>query len=473
MRRRAFLAAALAAVATPAWADVWGVRPAPRPPLRRGDEAALVAAARLGGAVAWAVRDALSGALIAGEGIDRPLPPASTLKAITSLFSLDRLGPAHRFATRVLLDGERLILAGGGDPTLDTDGLAVLARQVAPALRGQRLGAFSVWGGALPQRSELVAGQAAHLAYNPAISGIILNFNRVHLDWRAGQNGLRLALEARADHASPTVRSIRIQPADRRAPRFDWRADASGERWTVARSALGRQGSRWLPVRQPELYAGDVFRTLMKAEGVDLPPATILPTSPAGREIARHDSPPLEAILRDMMDYSTNLTAEVVGLAASGASGTTASAAVMERWLRQKLPLDQRDAPLRLGDHSGLGADSRVTPGALSAIVAGELTALNALMKPHPTRDAGGRALTLPLTVRAKTGTLNFVSNLAGSAVRTDRPGAALTFAILCADEERRAASEGEELPPGSAAWLQRARHLQAQLVEGWAAKWG
>jgi D-alanyl-D-alanine carboxypeptidase/D-alanyl-D-alanine-endopeptidase (penicillin-binding protein 4) len=74
------------------------------------------------------------------------------------------------------------------------------------------------------------------------------------------------------------------------------------------------------------------------------------------------------------------------------------------------------------------------------------------------------------VTAVAKTGTLNFVSGLAGYA---EAPGGRrMVFAIFCADMERRAGipEEQRERPPGARSWAARARILQSRLIERWAA---
>ncbi|MRX51261.1 peptidase S13 [Paracoccus sp. S-4012] len=456
-----------AGVARPVRGDVYGVRPPPKPPQPQPAAADLIAQAGLGGSVGFAVLDAATGLPLGGMNADLPLPPASTLKAVTALYALDRLGPRHRFVTRVLTDGDRLILAGGGDPVLDTDRLAELAQRASVATGATRL---AVWGGALPRLAEIAPEQDDHLSYNPALSGMMLNFNRVHLGWRSGPGGPQFSLEARAARLSPPVGSVSIAAAERTAALFDWETDGTVEGWHVARDAVRRPGSRWLPVRHPELYAGDVFRTLLRAEGLALEPAEVLDElPPAAREIARTESPPLSEILRGMLDYSTNLTAEAVGLAASGEGSLVASARAMEGWLAGQ----GVRRPFRFADHSGLSAASRISAAALAGVMAGPGRHLRALLPQEPLRDATGKTLDAPVSLLAKTGTLNFVSNLAGLAARTDAPARELAFAILCADEARRAASQGRESPEGSAAWVTRAKHLQSRLIEGWTAEWG
>lgn len=89
----------------------------------------------IAGTLAYAVLDPATGEVLAQRAADLSLPPASTLKTVTALYALDRLGEGHRFGTRVIRSGNMLILAGGGDPVLDTDALGELAARVAEAER--------------------------------------------------------------------------------------------------------------------------------------------------------------------------------------------------------------------------------------------------------------------------------------------------------------------------------------------------
>ncbi|MBN8194762.1 D-alanyl-D-alanine carboxypeptidase, partial [Bacillus sp. NTK074B] len=78
-----------------------------------------------------------------------------------------------------------------------------------------------------------------------------------------------------------------------------------------------------------------------------------------------------------------------------------------------------------------------------------------------------------PVQVHAKTGTLNFVSALAGYA--QPRGGREIVFAIVSADMARRRAirDEDSERPPGARSWTARARNLQQTLIERWSALHG
>lgn len=483
MRRRAFLSG-LSALALSGAAPLWAEspRPLPRPVGGGRASAARIAGSGLSGQVSLALIDPATGLLLEGRGADQPLPPASTLKSLTALFALDRLGGGHRFATRLLATGPvengqlrgDLILAGGGDPVLDSDDLAALAAELAGAgLRGIT-GRFRVWQGALPQLDQIAPGQPAHVSYNPAISGIMLNFNRVHLEWRRAAGDYQMALEARARAHHPRAYTISAAPARRAAPIFAYDGSGAREHWSVARGALGRGGSRWLPVRRPALYAGDVFQTLARAQGVGLPAPEPwdAPRLPGGlRVLARHDSPDLRDILRGMLAYSTNLTAEAVGLAGSGAADLAASGAAMRDWLWGQAPL----GPAQFSDHSGLSAGSRISPYGmgLALAFAGPGRGLRDILRDQPLTRADGREYQPErFDLRAKTGTLNFVSNLAG--YLTTQSGRELVFVIFARDAARRAAAmrSQADLAPGVEGWTRRAKFLQSQLLSDWAARY-
>jgi D-alanyl-D-alanine carboxypeptidase/D-alanyl-D-alanine-endopeptidase (penicillin-binding protein 4) len=235
----------------------------------------------------------------------------------------------------------------------------------------------------------------------------------------------------------------------------------------VARGALGTGGARWLPVRRPDLYAAEVFQILARSHGIVLGAAEVLEAAPAGTEVARYESPALDVILADMLRYSTNMTAEVVGMAASAEGAAppeslAESADRMNGWLGGELGGRQPG----LVDHSGLSGASRISAVDMTnALVrVGATAPLAYLLKPFAVGDAP-----VPLSVSAKTGTLNFVSALTG--YLTTANGRELAFTILTSDLRRRATlSEAErEGPPGGRAWAGRSRELQRRLLANWA----
>lgn len=440
----------------------------------------IIADANLSGEASFAVFDLNTNRPLEAKDPTKSMPPASVAKALTSLYALDVLGAKHRFETRVLATGDivdgtlngDLILAGGGDPTLQTNDLADLAALVKQTGILSVKGRFLVWGGALPFAQVIDSLQPDHVGYNPAVSGMALNFNRVHFEWKRAGSDWGVSMDARSDRYRPDVTMSRMRIVSRDAPVYTYDDTGGRDDWTVARTALGNGGSRWLPVRKPELYAGEVFQTMMRAQGIVLAAPEVTQILPSGQVIARKQSQPLPEILRDMLKFSTNLTAEMIGMAASarrlGRPETLVnSAAAMSDWAREVLNLNGTE----MVDHSGLGDASRTTTGDLVRALNSPLgrTALRPLMKSIPMRDKNYRQLSgHPLDVVAKTGTLNFVSTLAGYANMED--GTDLAFAILTADVPKRdALTEGQrERPPGGRTWNRKSRLLQQAFLQRW-----
>lgn len=487
--RRMVLGGFLAGVALPALGE--GLASSPRPVPRGGrpasvpvgDASALVAAAKLGGEVSWVVVDAKTGAVLEARQPDLPLPPASVAKAVTALYALDRLGAGHRFATRVLATGPvsggmvqgDLVLAGGGDPTLQTDQLGdLVARLAGDGVKGAT-GRFLYWDGVLPVLPGIAGDQPEHVGYNAAVSGLCLNFNRVHFEWKRAGGDWQVAVDARGERFRPEVGMVRVGIRSREAPLFTYDR-GQVEEWTVASGALGKGGSRWLPVREPGRYVAEVFRTLARAQGIRLEPAARVAVLPPGQEIGRVESEPLPAVLRDMLRYSTNLTAECVGLTASGAAGLEASGRAMSDWVRATFGVE-----FDLRDHSGLGGASRVTAAGMARVLvqAGrEGRGLQPILRDVGMKDDEGKVVEgHPVKVLAKSGTLNFVSGLAGHVMPPPaaKSGRELVFAIFSGDPARRDAVPVSlrEAPEGAKSWTRRARRLQGQLVSRWAGAHG
>nr|WP_083191211.1 D-alanyl-D-alanine carboxypeptidase/D-alanyl-D-alanine-endopeptidase [Salipiger sp. CCB-MM3] len=492
LSRRHFLsflaASGVSAAAAPAFA---GAVERSLRPIGRGDNVALrtldtpedlIAKANLGdGLVGYAVLSAATGQLLESHQGTLGLPPASVAKSLTASYALDTLGPDYRFSTELwttgaIVGGELkgdLVLVGGGDPTLDTDGLAEMARSLAEIGIKKVTGRFIVDGGALPYAAQIDLEQPVHVSYNPAVSAINLNYNRVSFEWERDGNGYDVSMDAPSMAGRQSVRMAHMAVSDRNGPIYTYADQDGRDEWSVASHALGKGGSRWLPVRKPELYAGEVFQALAGSQGLQLPEPVIEHGVETVDLVARRESEPLHVILKEMLKYSTNLTAELVGLTATRkrlghAESIVHSAEVMNTWARDELGLTH----IAMTDHSGLGGNSRVAAAdvASALLQAERRLGLKPLLKPITMLDGRGRPVQdHPLKVHAKTGTLNFVSGLGGF---VDMPsGEQLVFAIFCGDVPRRDAIpvEERERPPGMRAWNRRAKALQQDLIERWA----
>ncbi len=493
--RRSFLTLGAASLGGMAWADAptRSLRPVLRPTGARPAMVkaaapaaeALIADSGLSGEVSYAVARLGSGQMLEGHHASSGLPPASVTKILTALYALDYLGPNHRFFTSLVAVGEvsggvlrgDLVLRGGGDPTLDTNGLASLARTLKAAGIREVSGQFLVWGGALPASKRIDGKQPDHAGYNPAVSGIALNFNRVHFEWKRGANGYGVTMDGRSDKYRPEVTVARMKIVNRQLPVYTYKSQNGRDSWTVASGALGKGGARWLPMREPEIYAGEVFRTMARAHGITMKAPKKSSAAPRGVVVARQQSPALKDILRGMLKYSTNITAEMVGMAASQARGAQpasikSSASAMNQWASEKLGMQQA----ALVDHSGLGEKSRLRADEMALMLAkaAQHQTLRPILKDIPLRDAKGKVNKAhPLKVKAKTGTLHFVSALAGYVAAPD--GQEMAFAIFGADVNARNRLIGadRERPQGARTWNSRAKKLQQSLIERWGTVYG
>jgi serine-type D-Ala-D-Ala carboxypeptidase/endopeptidase (penicillin-binding protein 4) len=461
--------------------------PATGPPIvapDRGAAAALVAARPPGTAVGYLLIDLESGQELAELNPDLPLIPASTAKLATAVVALDVLGPEHRYRTELLARGTidagvlhgDLILRGGGDPALDVADLLELAVRLQSHGVDYVDGRFLVDDSALPYFSEIAPTQPPEAAYNPGIGALSLAFNRVRVAWRGGGRIDAATLpplhEATFEGALPGLLpagGVQLERNDERA--VIWRVADRGRRRQVTE----------LPVKDPGLHAGYVFRQLAGAQGISLAPP-LRGLTPAGAYVlAAHESVPLRYLLRDTLVYSNNMMAEMIGLSAAARLGDVsgglgaAGDLLLGRLARLMPEVDWRGA--ELGNHSGLDSSGRLTPRQLAAIVryGWQSDALPALL------PGGGWSGTLirrfdgtgqALRVWAKTGTLNYGSALAGYLFpMTDRPA---VFVTMISDVDARAAYDALLPYPGPAAqaaagrWLGRAQALQDGLVESW-----
>lgn len=103
----------------------------------------LITAPGLGTPTTGAVIDLTTGQLVYAHRATTAGTPASITKLATAVAALGTLGPAHRFSTTVVMIGPgRIVLVGGGDPTLELPGLAddTAAALKAKGIRSIRLG---------------------------------------------------------------------------------------------------------------------------------------------------------------------------------------------------------------------------------------------------------------------------------------------------------------------------------------------
>ena len=211
--------------------------------------------------------------------------------------------------------------------------------------------------------------------------------------------------------------------------------------YSSARSSEGRR--RNVRAANPAQHAASVFDDLLEARGMVItrrPAAGAAPEPSERTLLGAVESPPLSEILTRMLSYSDNTIAEMLlkEIGRRTASSDRASAAAsVRRLMHQKLG-SSADG-LVIADGSGLSSYNRLTCAAVAELlvlagpgsplmeglsVPGESGTLrNCVPVPSP---AGQEKVNI---VRAKTGTLNDVTAVAGTTVAAN--GETLTFAMI------------------------------------------
>ncbi|MEM9627330.1 MAG: D-alanyl-D-alanine carboxypeptidase/D-alanyl-D-alanine-endopeptidase [Pseudomonadota bacterium] len=409
--------------------------------------------------------------------------PASSAKLATAVMALQLLGPEHRFRTELLATGPiedgvlkgDLILKGGGDPLLDIPDLLPLISDLARWPLRSIEGRFLIDDSLLPRLTEIEPTQPTEAAYNPSIGALSLTFNRVNLRWDSRKT-LSVETVPHLDEALFEERAKdRLPPGGVQLKQID---DGKAV-WQLADRGA-RRSKRSLPVKDAGLYAGRVFADLAELHGIHLPPPERTARSPEGHLLAVHEGRPLRELVRDMLWYSNNLVAELIGLAAAKTvepelPSLEASADVILGELEKRLP-DVSWDQARLDNHSGLSSRSQLTPEQLAAILRyGWKNDMLADLLP-----ASGWSGTLTrrfndqdqaFRIWAKTGSMNYVTTLGGYMLSSSHGPAA--FVIMISDAKARAIYDG--LPRRTRAaekkanvWKANAEKAMNEIVERW-----
>ena len=287
--------------------------------------------------IGYVVFDAAKGTVLEAHLADTPRIPASTTKAVTALAALHILGPDYRFLTSLFVTGTvqagslqgDLYLRGGGDPSLSTDDLHAFVAALKQAGIQRIKGKFIFDESFLQSTDAIDTKQPAAVSYNPGLSALSLNYNRVQLQWRhsPGSKNFRTTVWSPAESGALPVRAIQIgalpHGQDRRIKFLHAATDL--DRWLLSRK-LPKKGWETLPVRtDPGRIAALVFRTLCKKNGISVPLPQAAQAPAGATALYTHQSKPLSKLLSGVLRYSNNLSAELIGQVTARQAGWPAA----------------------------------------------------------------------------------------------------------------------------------------------------
>ena len=366
--------------------------------------------AALGPDVSALVADPVTGRVLLSEQGSQSSTPASTEKLVTSLAALAVLGAGARFSTRVLRGAtpDSVILVGGGDPTLAVNAfpasdypkpatLAALAAATARALKSQRQTTVS-----LGYDTSLFTGPGLAPGWpeNYISTGNVTPIASLEVD-----QGRLTTAGTPEDSDDPY--NLRPRTTD------------------------------------PAAMAASSFAALLTADGIRVSGTPAVQTAPPrASAIASVSSPPLSAVVEQMLQESNNVIAEDLSRQVALATGQPASFSGAAAAVTSELRRLGVSGGLSLADGSGLSPQDAITPATLVKVVelAMAQPGLRALLAGLPVAGfsgtlhagqsvfsaIGGAALG---AVRAKTGNLDTVTALAG--LVSDQNGTTLVFAFM------------------------------------------
>lgn len=423
----------------------------------------------------WGIHvvDFATGRQVYAHNAGLPMTPASNTKLLSSVLSLARLGPDHRFETRIFaanppdssgkITGD-LRLVGGGDPTLSARAipykkgeitgdplkpLGELADQVIAAgvheINGDIIGDDTRWPWQ-PYPDGWTVDDTIW-EYGAPVSALTINDNAVKLRIQPG----RKPGETASISITPPVEyytifnTLQTRVGARRQITVDRRPNTTVLLIGGTAAPNGGAASQLIAIDDPAAYAAQALADLLRARGVTIRGSVRAAhrlagqpyAAPEGVELAKRVSPPLIEILKVINKVSQNLDAEIVlrevGLVRKGEGTADAAHEDMTEFL-VGLGLDQKD--FALADGSGLSRRTLASPATFTRVLR--------YMYDSPWRERFRDALPIAgedgtlsnrfhgfedvSEIRAKTGSISHVAALSGYA------GMGLGFSILAND---------------------------------------
>ena len=374
----------------PALAELSAEAPAPDPAVLSGVLTPLLAAPALGTGLSAQVVDVASGEVLFARAAEDPSTPASTAKLLTGLAVLTTLDPESTLSTEVVAvagPGE-VVLVGGGDPTLSTTDPST----VYP-------GAATV--------SALADQVRQQLGGTPVTRVVVDN-------------------------------SLFTGPLT--AP--GWQPDDAPSTYAAPVTATAVDGARVDPDGNQRSGAPGTDAGAALAAALDAPAAEVLlgPAPAEARTLGTVESAPVRRLVEQALTDSDNLLTESLARHVALARDLPATFAGSAQAVTDAVAEAGLDTTgLILVDASGLSAQdrapARLLVDAVEAASDGTVPAAAGLLAGLPVAGYTGTLAERtvdgvePGAVRAKTGTLLSVHDLAGTVVTAD--GRLLAFAVL------------------------------------------
>lgn len=389
--------------------------------------------------------------------------PASVTKVMSTVAALKILGPQYRFKTELLYSGKvlnhtlvgDLYLRGEGDPLLTTAQIMSLVEHLRAKEIHRIKGRFYFDDTFLISQSAIDPLRDEFENYNPGVSALSAEYNQKKEAFSTFFAGL------------------------------------SG--YSNAESQKG-------PIKSPAYFTASFLKRLAQFQGLKLPEPRFKKTPVKGHLLISLPSLPLIDLSEKVLEYSNNLMAELIQLAAarklSGKPVSIPSASfLISHWIRRWMPKSVWKG-LVLQNGSGLGALNQFTPEQVARVLQyadrqnfGQRSYLS-LLPISGLKGSLSRRMEGPdsvMRVWAKTGSQRFCNSLGGYVFT--QSGRKLVFAILGTDSVQRKRFEVQSMTariPTSQAedtqgvvekgealrWTKKVQATQEQLLMYWIRKY-
>jgi len=337
---------------------------------------------------------ASDGATVMEHRASAPMQPASTLKVLTSIVALERLGPAHRGTTELRSAGDvklgtltgEVVLRGLGDPDFDWRTLQTMLQTLrfsgVNAIEGDVILDRSFFNPPRLDKGAPPFDESPEFRYNVIPDALLLNSNLMQLELRSDNTDVRISMTPALDRVSI---DSEMKIVDK--PCADWedfwklpevkKADDGRIRVT-----LKGEFPRNCPVTT-EINVLDrvdsadrLFRALWTSAGGTWTGVARDGTGAAdARVLATHQSRTLTEFNRDILKRSDNPITRLMFLTLGAESKVTADASLStgargEQVLRQWLQEKKIDATgMVLDNGSGLSRTERISAVTLAGVL--------------------------------------------------------------------------------------------------------
>ena len=336
-----------------------------------------------------------AGEVLVDHGGDRSFIPASTLKVFTCALAAEYKGMDSHFETRFWLEGDRLIVKGGGDPFLVSEELDLIAAELYPLLEGVQLAGVWIDDSYFEAGIKVPGVGGSEQPYDALNSATAVNFNTINVRVDGGT-------VTSAEEQTPLT-PLAEEVARRRGVKGKLRVNLSNEPTEVRR------------------YAAELIAAKLRVAGVQVGDGWGDAIAPTREPDHLHlNSRTLSEVCAGLLYYSNNYIANQVFLSVGAAEhGEPAS---LEKSVRVATAFIAKHPELQgmvVTEGSGISYDNRATGPAMAATLTLFAPYKDLLRTKH---DTPGKTGTLTVTKSVigyldtkEHGTVRFVISLDGS----------------------------------------------------------